>query len=108
MPLYEYACRRCGHSEDRLQRDLTLTCPECNSPLYRQWGFNVKDGFQPHFNHSIGQYVTSKQQFLDGLKRGGDKAGSTYTMVEHGDLPRTEHGMEETRKFNHDNKVTNG
>lgn len=105
MPLYEYACRNCGHSEDRLQRDLSLQCPECDRPLYRQWGFAVKEAFQPHFNYSVGQYVSTKAEFKDALKKGGDAHNTTYSMIEHGDLPRTEHGMEETNRHNHNTKV---
>lgn len=106
MPLYEYACRKCGHSEDRLQRDLALSCPECDSLLHRQWGFAVKEAWQPHFNHSVGKYVSNRGEFNDALKRGGDAAGSSFVSVEHGDLPRNEEGMETTRKLNHDMKVT--
>lgn len=106
MPLYEYACRTCGHSEDRLQRDLSITCPDCSSPLYRQWGFNTAESFQPHFNHAVGQFVSSKQEFKDALSRGGDSHNTTYSMVEAGDMPRTEHGMEETAKFKRDAGIT--
>lgn len=106
MPLYEYACRKCGYSEDRLQRDLSITCPDCSAPLYRQWGFNVKEAFQPHYNHAVGQYVATKQEFKDALSRGGDKAGSTYSMVEPGDMPTTNHGLEETARYKRDHGLT--
>lgn len=105
MPLYEYACRKCGYSEDRLQRDLLITCPDCqpeHNLLKRQWGFAIKESWQPHFNHSVGQYVATRTDFNDALKRGGEKAGSTYTPIEHGDLPKSEEGMETTNRIKHD------
>lgn len=38
--------------------------------------------FQPHFNYSVGQYVTSNRSFDEALKRKGDEA-SNHTGVHH-------------------------
>jgi len=35
MPIYEYACKSCGHTFDILQKitdDRLSVCPECNQP----------------------------------------------------------------------------
>lgn len=39
MPIYEYACKECGHTLDALQKvaDAPLTeCPECGKPALRR------------------------------------------------------------------------
>lgn len=98
MPLYEFYCKHCGHAEDHLSRDLTLYCPDCGRALHRNWSFAYKEPFQPHYNHAVGKYVSSNSDFNDALKRGGDEAGSTFTRIDAGDLPRTEEGLEATAR----------
>jgi putative FmdB family regulatory protein len=39
MPIYEYACEKCGHEFEREQRiteDPIRTCPECRAPRARR------------------------------------------------------------------------
>lgn len=39
MPLYQYACSKCGHSQSHLQKindDPIENCPECASPEYEK------------------------------------------------------------------------
>ena len=39
MPIYEYACKKCGHSLDALQKmsdDPLQDCPECGEPQLRR------------------------------------------------------------------------
>ena len=39
MPIYEYACKRCGHSLDALQKmsdDPLVDCPECGEPQLKR------------------------------------------------------------------------
>jgi len=39
MPIYEYACKKCGHSLDALQKmsdDPLLDCPECGEPQLKK------------------------------------------------------------------------
>ena len=63
---------------------------------------------QEHYNHSIGQFVTNKQQFYDGLKRQGEIASlhsgldTDYQPIDPTDMKDpsshgvTEEGLEET------------
>ena len=51
MPIYEYACEKCGHEFEREQRitdDPVKTCPECRSrkvkKLISQTSFVLKGG----------------------------------------------------------------
>lgn len=43
--------------------------------------------FVPHFNHSVGAFVSSNREFNDALKARGDEHGTTYTRVDPGDAP---------------------
>lgn len=39
MPIYEYACRKCGHTLDALQKmnaEPLVDCPECGEPALRR------------------------------------------------------------------------
>ena len=39
MPIYEYACKKCDHSLDALQKmsdDPLVDCPECGEPALRK------------------------------------------------------------------------
>ena len=39
MPIYEYACKKCGHTLDALQKmsdDPLLDCPECGEPQLKR------------------------------------------------------------------------
>jgi len=39
MPIYEYACKKCGHTLDALQKmsdDPLVKCPECGEPQLKR------------------------------------------------------------------------
>ncbi len=39
MPIYEYACKKCDHTLDALQKmsdDPLLDCPECGEPALKR------------------------------------------------------------------------
>ena len=39
MPIYEYACKKCGHTLDALQKmsdDPLMDCPECGEPQLKK------------------------------------------------------------------------
>jgi putative FmdB family regulatory protein len=39
MPIYEYACKKCGHTLDALQKmsdDQLVDCPECGEPQLKR------------------------------------------------------------------------
>ncbi|MDX1658076.1 MAG: FmdB family zinc ribbon protein [Nitriliruptorales bacterium] len=61
MPLYEYVCRDCGSTVERIlshdEADTPGACPECDGDLDRRfsrvavklegWGFSKTDGWVP-------------------------------------------------------------
>ena len=88
--MYAYKCRSCGARFDSPSRSLT-SCPEClGRDLGRDYS-SVQFGpsaFQPHFNHAVGAYVSSSQEFDDMLKVRSEEAGSTISRIDPGDMPR--------------------
>ena len=97
MPLYSWTCSSCGRAVDLPTREAGQTCP-CGSTLRRDYS-NVRFGrpaFQPHFNHAVGQYVSTDREFRDALKRGGEAAESTYEPIYPGDRPAPDHEIIET------------
>jgi hypothetical protein len=44
--------------------------------------------FRPHFNHAVGAYVSSDRQFNNLLSLRGEQAGTTFSRVDPGDIPR--------------------
>lgn len=111
MPVYDYRCALCGtlaqqrrsiHDNGPLPQ-----CPTCRAPMTRDYslGFGVITPMQPHFNLSVGHYVTNKRQFTDSLKAASDEAserlGHEHRFVEidptdTSSLGVTEDGMDET------------
>lgn len=65
--------------------------------------FSVRKSFAPHFNHSVGKYVSNERDFHDELKRAGDKNETVYSPLAAGDIPGvTDEGMDETHKRSRD------
>jgi hypothetical protein len=50
------------------------------------WNFNSGRSFPEHFNNSVGEFVSNKRQFYDGLKRQSE-VQSIRTGVEHNYQP---------------------
>ena len=72
MPIYEYRCNACGHTEEHLQKvsEAPLSvCPACGKPEYRKQlsaaGFQLK---------GTGWYATD---FKGGSKKPADKKTDT-------------------------------
>ena len=72
MPIYEYRCNACGHTEEHLQKvsEAPLSvCPACGKPEYRKQlsaaGFQMK---------GTGWYATD---FKGGSKKPADKKTET-------------------------------
>jgi len=72
MPIYEYRCNACGHTEEHLQKvsETPLSvCPACGKPEYRKQlsaaGFQLK---------GTGWYATD---FKGGSKKPADKKTDT-------------------------------
>ena len=80
MPIYEYACKQCGHVFDVLQKmsdDPLTICPECEAPELRKLlsapNFRLKGGgwYETDFK------TDNKRNLVDGAAKSdgkGDKA----------------------------------
>jgi putative FmdB family regulatory protein len=88
MPLYEYACRNCGHKDTAFEALSNLgVCPNCeNGMLKRVWSFNRKPGMEHHFNHATGTVVSSMTQFKDELRK-KDEQYFRETGIERRSVP---------------------
>ena len=83
MPIYGYACTRCGHSLDALQKiadDPLTDCPECETPnLKRQLSaprFRLKGGgwYETDFKKDNQRNIAGeKETSKDGDKADGKK-----------------------------------
>jgi hypothetical protein len=82
----------------------------CGAHPTRVWSFNHSRTVPEHFNNSVGEFVTNKRQFYDGLKRQSE-ASSIRTGIEHDFQPVdptdmrdasahgvTEEGLDSTRR----------
>ena len=76
MPIYEYACKQCGHTFDALQKmsDEPLTdCPECGAPQLRKLisapNFRLKGGgwYETDFK------TDNKRNLVDGAAKSDSK-----------------------------------
>lgn len=75
--------------------------------LSRKFSFTAPRLFVPHFNHSVGRYVTSDADFRDALKQASEQAYDN-TGIEHNYVPveprevmknlRSEEGLAEQEK----------
>jgi hypothetical protein len=86
--MFAYKCRLCGTRVESSSRSLT-SCPNCLGSLGRDYS-SVQFGrpaFRPHFNHAVGAYVESSQQFDDLLAHHSERNGSPITRVDPGDVP---------------------
>lgn len=100
---YEFQCKTCGRiTESRTNHPTKCLCGDV---MRRKWaGFAVAKQFQPHFNHSVGQYVNTKAEFVDQLKRAGDRQSEItgisheYVMKDVTDHKITDEGLDSTRK----------
>jgi hypothetical protein len=54
----------------------------CGAHPTRVWSFNHSRAFPEHFNNSVGEFVSNKHQFYDGLKRQSE-VQSARTGIEH-------------------------
>lgn len=111
MPKYDYVCRSCGAKDEKAFLTEPYPCP-CGGLKKRHFGFQVGRSFTPHFNHSVGRYVSNERQFKDALSQASDHASETtgtehrYVPMPLGDAPSaqnvTQEGMDETNKRKRD------
>lgn len=88
--MFAYKCNVCGARFDSTSRFINQ-CPEClNTSVSRDYT-SVQIGvraFQPHFNHAVGEYVTSSRHFDDLLSAKAEEQQSYYTRIDPGDMQR--------------------
>ncbi|HXA31504.1 MAG TPA: hypothetical protein VNV87_04535 [Acidimicrobiales bacterium] len=70
----------------------------------------VIPAFRPHFNHSVGKYVSTSRDFDEALRRGAEEQNSSYSRIDPGDYasltPSTDTEIIETQARNlHDRRV---
>lgn len=81
--IYGYKCRSCGNSRESILRDDTRPCA-CGGVSRRDYHVSIRSrsAFQPHFSHSVGQYVYTEMGFNESLKRAAER-NTIATGVEH-------------------------
>lgn len=87
--IYVYRCRECQTVIELPARADSTTCPACGCRAGRDYSsvqFN-QAAVKPHFNHAVGDWVTSSRDFDEKLKMAGERAGTTYTRIDPGDSP---------------------
>ena len=92
MPYYSYLCEGCGNEQisetfARLGVPLATRCPVCGNLLRRavcSVGIyrGMEMGFEPHFNNTVGEPVTSMRDFREKLKLKAI-ANTEATGIEH-------------------------
>lgn len=109
MAIYEFRCRDCGRGRESQSRDV-LPCP-CGSIYRRVFHCNFPSAFTPHFNHSVGRFISSEYEFKEVLKQTSEseslRQGTTvnYVPVDPKDtkaLGVTDEGLEATMKRHRD------
>lgn len=87
MKTFDWKCQTCGFVKEAPE---PAPCPQCGDSLRKQFCFGIQPvarRFQPGFNMSLGEYVTSPQDFRDKLKKKGDQM-SERLGTEHNYQPR--------------------
>lgn len=123
MPAYEHRCRVCratittvcGHDERDALTDTACHTPDCPGTLKRVFSFSAPEMFEPHWNASVGKYVTSKSELKSELARASE-AATARTGVEHNfslidthDVRPEDMGVDDTGlAATHDAKVAAG
>lgn len=116
MPQYQFRCDSCRVLYTVEDRNNVPPCPTCGLNPKRVWSFTNSNSMPEHFNHSLGEYVSNRRQFYDGLKRASEEA-SVRTGIEHNFQPLdpsdladpsahgvTDEGMEETHRAHYEER----
>lgn len=89
MPVYEWRCKSCGTISASLIYGTIPPCEVCSlstSRMVRRYSFHTITSFQPHFNASLGRWVTSQADFNEGLKHASE-AATARTGIPHNFTP---------------------
>jgi putative FmdB family regulatory protein len=108
MPIYEYACKECGHIFDVLQKihdDPPKDCPECGETglkkLLSAPNFRLKGGgwyetdFKKDKKRNLADDPGAKSA-ADGEKKSDDKPDKKDSSTKSADSPSTGTGTEKT------------
>jgi hypothetical protein len=109
MPYYDYLCRSCGYATNdelflRVGEAHPGACPMCHGVLVRavcrvsiSRGMDWGGTFQPHFNQTVGQPVTSLRDFHAKLaakaRENTEATGIEHTYVTTDPRDRDTHGI---------------
>lgn len=116
MLQYQFRCDGCGNYYTVNNNTHPQPCPTCGMRVTRVWAFTTGKGMPEHFNNAVGEFVSSKQQFYDGLKRKSEESyvrtglEADYQPVDPSDMRDpsahgvTEDGLEATYRAHHDAK----
>lgn len=83
--LYAFKCRECGVRIDRMNVKNPHPC-DCGGILRRDFSFSFRPPLREHFNHALGQYVSSERSLEDGFKLASEKQ-SELTGADHKYIP---------------------
>lgn len=110
--IYEWKCKNCQtiHELSVYSSSTPIQC-SCGGELKRFFGsvqLNTSSAFKPHFNHSVGEYVSNERDFRSALARKADE-NSLRTGTDHhyvpimpGDMPQPK---QDTEIFETRNKI---
>jgi len=82
MAEYQYRCQGCRRLFASGERADITTCPDCQGPAVRKFGFYVSTGVKEHFNNAVGEYVSNSHQMSEALKRKSEEM-SVRTGIDH-------------------------
>lgn len=114
MAEYQYRCNSCGRLFASGTRADITSCPDCQGPSRRKFGFYVSGGMKEHWNQAVGQYVSNQHEMSEALKRRGDEMSvrtglhheyeyvSPSEMADASAHGASEDGLEESRRRRHD------
>lgn len=89
MPVYEFKCILCGVHVDYADRQVKQRCESCDGTLKRVFSCSIRTAggsFQPHFNNTVGAYVSSWSEFCSKLERRSED-NTRLTGIDHSYTP---------------------
>ena len=73
-------CPECGTITKHIEYVQCVECGTIHKPGRRSTSPTVQIGFEPHFNRSIGAYVSTEHEMHDKAARIGAKRGNEIKM----------------------------
>lgn len=86
MPLYEFKCPSHGTVSTTTQYGVVPECELCKNQMRRIYSFYVEKAFVPHFNPSVGAFVSSQTDFNNRLAAMSE-AETERTGIYHNYIP---------------------